>query len=575
MSAIDEPLSAASSGIRPPSGHARVGRSILGAAGLIAVITLLARFAGFGRYLVFGVTIGGGDIGTAYASANFLPNILFEIVAGGALVGVVVPLVASALAEGRERDVNNIVSAILSWSLTALLPLTVLVLVLAGPIARIVLGSGTEAANPSQVQLGATLVRVFAIQLVLYGIGIVVGAYLQARRRFVWPAFVPLLSSVVVMLTYLLYAGAADGATRARTLSPDAVFWLGWGTTFGVAALSLPMLIPAFRAGLRLRPSWRFPAGIGVRARRLAVAGLGAVAAQQLANLVVLVLAMRAGGSSTITVFQYAQAVYLLPFAVLIVPVMTSIFPHLAALRGRGAERELSLAIAAGTRTVLALAAIGTAALWAAAPAIEMFFRGIDRDNVVGVGATVGALSIGLGGFALMMFAARVMYALERTGTAILIGSIGWAVAAALVALTTLASPTRAASHAAVTFGLSFAIGMVSAGVLALIRLDQTIAAHTLRTGLGRSTLVALLAAVLGAGIGYLLAKALTPGTAEIAASLGVGALAGLAASLVAAAVLLVGDRSVFTGLAAIAPDAPQRSGGSAQPGGDSGRALR
>ncbi|HEX5496361.1 MAG TPA: hypothetical protein VFX70_17485, partial [Mycobacteriales bacterium] len=68
------------------------------AAALIAGLTMLSRVVGFGRILVFARTVGSTCVGGSYQSANTVPNILFEIVAGGALASLVVPLLAGGVA---------------------------------------------------------------------------------------------------------------------------------------------------------------------------------------------------------------------------------------------------------------------------------------------------------------------------------------------------------------------------------------------------------------------------------------------------------------------------------------------
>src|SRR5699024_4345374 len=172
-----------------------------------------------------------------------------------------------------------------------------------------------------------------ADHLPLYGLSVVLAAYLQARRRFLWPAMMPLLSSVTVMISYRVYAHLVPAVATSTTISQGAVWWLGWGTTAGVAAMALPVLVAALRSGLRLRPTFTMPPGIGRRALALGGAGLGAVGAQQLVLALVMLLAMRAGGVGTLPVFQYGQALYLLPYSVLVVPLVTSVFPHLSELR--------------------------------------------------------------------------------------------------------------------------------------------------------------------------------------------------------------------------------------------------
>ena len=103
---------------------------------------------------------------------------------------------------------------------------------------------------------------------------------------------------------------------------------LAAGTTAGVVALALTTIVPVARLRLALRPTLRFPPEVARQARRLAIAGLAGLVAQQVSVLVVIVLANRDGGA--LNVYQYAWAVYLLPYAVLAVPIATSAFTALS-----------------------------------------------------------------------------------------------------------------------------------------------------------------------------------------------------------------------------------------------------
>ncbi|HUV48809.1 MAG TPA: virulence factor MviN, partial [Actinomycetes bacterium] len=93
----------------------------VGAALLIAGVTIVARVIGFLRFVVLARTAGTSCLGDVYATANAVPNIIYEVVVGGALVAVVVPLVAGA----RETDptrVRAMVAALHGWSLLLLIP---------------------------------------------------------------------------------------------------------------------------------------------------------------------------------------------------------------------------------------------------------------------------------------------------------------------------------------------------------------------------------------------------------------------------------------------------------------------
>lgn len=528
-------------------------RTIARAAGIILVVTVLARIAGFARYLVFGATVGAGDVGTAYASANLLPNVLFEVVAGGALAAAVIPLVAglveSTTDDAGRRRASQIMSAMLGWVLVVTVPLALIVLLAAGPIAELVLGGrGSGAAT---VQAGARMLRVFSVQIPLYGVAVLLGAFCQARRHFLWPALAPLVSSLVVMASYLVYAALAPAVATATTISDAAEAVLAWGTTAGVAAMALVLVVPARRAGLTIRPTLAMPPGEGRRALALAGAGLGAVGAQQLATALVLVLAMRAGGTGTLPVFQYAQAVYLLPYAVLVVPLVTSVFPHLSELRLVGDTAGFGRAAAASMRLVMVVAAIGAGVLLAAAPAIERFFHLIDRASATGVGSTVGALALGLAPFAIATQATRILSAAHRARDALLVGSVGWLVAAALMLVIVLPAPTRRTAEAATAFGLCIAAGMTVAAILGVARLGESLGAGPVRRALLRSAIVSVVLFLGGGALGFVVDRALLTPASSAPAAVGIGLLAGVVAGAGALAVLMVADRPAVTDLRA------------------------
>ena len=174
--------------------------------------------------------------------------------------------------------------------------------------------------DPRAVDVGATLLQIFAVQVPLYGLGIILTGLLQAHRRFLAAALAPLASSLVVLGSYLWYGSIVEGQTAPALVSDEAIAVLGWGTTLGVVVLSVPLVVPAMRTGWRWRPALRMPADDARRIGALASAGVIALLAQQGAVLVTMWLAKGSGDSGTFPVYLYAQAVYLLPYAVLAVP---------------------------------------------------------------------------------------------------------------------------------------------------------------------------------------------------------------------------------------------------------------
>ncbi len=510
----------------------RVAQGVAGAAALIAVLTVLARLAGFGRTLVFTNAVGAGSTGDTYTAANTVPNIVFEVVAGGALASLVVPMLAGGVAAGDREQVRRTASALLGWTLLLLVPLAGLLAVLAEPVARLLLGGGTDA----EVALAARFLLVFAPQVVLYGLAVVLTGVLQAHRRFAASAIAPLLSSVVVAGAYGLFA-LLGGAGSVEELSTPAELVLGVGTTLGVLALTLPLLLPLRGLGLRLRPALRFPVGAAPQVRRLAVAGVLTLAGQQLVAAVAIRLASDAPDGTQVA-YTAGLTLFLLPWAAVAVPLATSVYPLLAERAGAGDEAGYRRALAPVTVLVV-VASLGAAAVLAAVagPMARVFLVDGAADDVAALRDTVLGFAPGLAGYGLIAVLTRALYArgLWRAPTACVLG--GWllAVAADLVLAQVLPPADRALALAA-----GHSLGVTVAG-LALLAVTARAAPGGL-TGLARCGVPALAAALSGAAAGLATARALGADpvpTGSLAGTVGAGLLAAAAVTAVAAAVMM------------------------------------
>ena len=237
------------------------GGGIGRAAVLIGAITMLARVIGFGRQVVFAHTVQASCLGTAYTTANMVPNIIYDIVAGGALTAVVVPVLAGP-ARSDPEQVRRTSAALLSWTVLLLVPVSLIIAAIARPLVSVLLGGTPGCPRADMVTLGARMLVVFAPQILLYGLAVVLYGILQAHRRFAAPALAPVLSSLVVIGAYFWFGVVGGGyQDLARPVPTLAWIVLAVGTTAGVAALVATPLIPAVRLRLRLRPSLRFPPG--------------------------------------------------------------------------------------------------------------------------------------------------------------------------------------------------------------------------------------------------------------------------------------------------------------------------
>src|ERR1700684_3811954 len=184
------------------------------AAVLIGAITMLARVIGFGRQVVFAHTVQASCLGTAYTTANMVPNIIYDIVAGGALTAVVVPVLAgpamAALAADREQA-RQISSALLSWAVLLLVPVSVVVALIGPPLVSVLLGGTPGCPRAAMVAMSARMLETFAPQILLYGLAVVLYGILQSHRRFAAPALAPVLSSAVVIGAYFWFGVTGNG----------------------------------------------------------------------------------------------------------------------------------------------------------------------------------------------------------------------------------------------------------------------------------------------------------------------------------------------------------------------------
>ncbi|NKY12534.1 lipid II flippase MurJ [Cellulomonas hominis] len=528
---------------------------LAGAAALISVVTVVSRLLGFARNLVFANAVGAEAVGDAYNWANTLPNVLFEVAAGGALAGALIPVIAGPLARGMRDDVSRIASGMLGWTLGGLTLIGAALALAAHPIAVL-----ADLGSPAERDLVAFFIRVFAVQLPLYGLAVVLSGVLQAQKKFFWPAFAPVLSSLVVIATYAGYgrllAGAGLSADTADVagLPPGAAELLAWGTTAGVLAMGLPLLVPVWRSGVRLRLGLRFPEGVASRARSLALAGIGGLVAQQVSVLATITLSRRYGGDGALTVFQsMVQPTYLLPYAVLAVPLATSTFPRLAAAAARADRAGYAPLAAVTTRAVLVAGGAGAALLAAVAPAVATVFSVIGSGRTELIASMDVALTLiapGLLGLGLIFHVSRALYALERGRLAVLAVSSGWAtvVVASWVACAILVPGAKDGPATLRALGIGTSTGMLVAAVVLVLVLRAAAGAEAVR-GILRTSAVLLVGGTVGAVVGRWTVdtvQALTDGLpGAIAAAAGGGAVAGA----VVVALVWGLDRTTLTGL--------------------------
>jgi putative peptidoglycan lipid II flippase len=400
---------------------------ILRAAGTMAVATLVSRITGLLRTMVLAAALGVGLVADAYNTANTLPNIVYELLLGGVLTSVVVPLLVHA--QERDRDGGTAYAQRLATLATAGLVVVTGLAILVAPLLTALYGI-TE--DPGQVQLANWLARILFVEIVFYGLGALAQAILNSRGVFGPPAWAPVLNNVVVIATGLLFmAASGPGSLAPVDLTAGQVWLLAGGTTLGIAVQAVVLLPLLGRAGVPLRPRW------GLRDTGLREAGtlglwvIGYVAVSQIGVMVALRIANQAqrdGGLGS-TAFQFASLLFQMPYGIIGVALLTALLPRMSRAAARsdvpGVIDDLSL----GTR----LSALGllpvTAALVVLGPPLGVlaFARGnTSLAQAEGIGTALAVGAFGLLPMAVTLLQLRVFYAMKdaRTPTLIQVGMV-------------------------------------------------------------------------------------------------------------------------------------------------------
>jgi putative peptidoglycan lipid II flippase len=529
----------------PAAGTAEQGAAV------VAGLTAASRVLGFVRTLVATAVLGLTFLGNTYTSTNSTSNLLFDLFAGGALAAVVIPSLSACLVNRDRAGLERTASAFFNVAVLWLTPVVVAGLALRGPVMQ-VLTSGVHApaVRLAEEHLGTFLLVAFLPQIWLYGMGLVATGVLQAHHRFAGPAVAPLVSSVVVTASYLLYA-AVEGPRRAElaAVTPAGRWILGLGTTAGVVALSLTVLIPVWRLGIRWHPVLRIPPAARRLTTRLLGSALLAIALEQLLLGLVLVVGNGVGGG--VVAYLLAFSLLELPWAVLAVPIAIATFPGLAAAAAREdmegfragcatASRNLLVLALGGTAMMLALAGPGTRVL------LDLGVSGGARSARL-LAPTVAAFAPGLAGYGAYALLTRVAYALGDGRSPALGAAAGFGTATVLSATAAVlfSGPDLIAALAA-----AFSIGITCGALLMVLRLRQR-AGRGAFSGAGRALARASGAGAVAAGLGAGLA-ALLPGGQVAQHVLTVLLVAAVSALAYLVVLRLLGDRQLGRALAAV-----------------------
>ncbi len=403
---------------------------ILASTAVMAAGTVVSRLSGFVRSTLLVAALGVSLHADIFTIANTIPNMLYILLAGGVFNAVLVPQLVRAMRndpDGGEAYTNRVIT--LAGMFLAIV--TVLLVIAAPLVMSLMLQQQyAEPELAEQRQSAIDFARYCLPQVFFYGMFVLVGQILNARRRFGPMMWAPIANNVIavgVLVVYLIAFGPATAPEQVGGFTSEQELLLGLGSTAGIVAQFL-ILIPYLRAaGFRYRPRFDFRnAGLG-HTLRLGIWTVLFVIVNQIAYVVVVRLASggtAGGGDGTgITIYSNAFLIVMVPHAIITVSLATAILTRMSAQAAESDRSGLARSLASTLRAALVVIVPFAALLPVIATDVSnvIWGHGAGADLYERYVPTLSLFGAGLFFFTVHYLVLRGFYALEQNRTVFLI----------------------------------------------------------------------------------------------------------------------------------------------------------
>ncbi len=433
-------------------------RQIARAAGTVMAAFILSQIVGLVRQILITRVFGTGAQIDAYYVAERLPNLIFTLIAGGALASAFVPTFTQFIAKEDQPNAWKLASAVFNLICLLLVAFSLLAYLLAPQIVRYILASTFPA---DQQALTASLLRVMLLTPLIFGASGLLMGILNVYQVFLWPA----------LASTMYWLGMIFGVV---VLAPRwGVHGLAWGTVIG-ACLHLGIQLPSlFRLKGKYFPvlGLDFPAVREV-ARLMGPRLLGVGAVQLNATVNIILAAAQPPGS--VAALNYAWMIVSTPQIVIAQAIAIAAMPTFSAQVAHGELTSMRASLAATLRGVILLslpASLGLILL--SQPLVALLFQ-YGKFDVHSTDLVAWALvwyAAGLVGHSVVEILSRAFYSLHDTKTPVLVGmtAMGLNILFSL-AFSALFSRLGWAPHGGLALANSLATALEMTGLLILMR---------------------------------------------------------------------------------------------------------
>jgi len=489
--------------------------SVVRSSGVMALGTLASRGTGFLRTLVLVYVLGTAVVSQAYNNANTLPNAVYDLMLGGILTSVVVPLLVNA----AKRDADG--GEAYDQRMFTLTTVALAVLTLAATLAAgLLVDLYAHDLTPAQHHLTVIFALFFIPQIFFYGVSSLAGGVLNARGHFAAPMWTPAINNIVVIAVLLMYVAIGGTASSATAITPGQVQLLGFGTTLGIVAQTVALIPFLHRVGFHWRPRFDFRRDEVAEIVRMAAPLFGYILTTQVSFLVVQNVANAAyqhAADDGFSTYTYAWQLFQLPYAIVGISVITALLPRMSAHASDRRFGDVRRDFSGGVRLSSAVVVPASLILLVLGAPLAEAVLGYGQMTIAGaryIGLVFGIFSLGLVPYMMFQLMLRVFYAMHDSKTPMFIGV---AVMITNIALSLFSLSTLPAGHVvegvAAAFGIANVVGTVIAWRILSGRM-RGLDGHRIASSLIRMHLAAIPGAIFALAITFSVGVILSPGPA-------------------------------------------------------------
>ena len=388
----------------------------------MAVGTIISRITGFIGGVIMIATLGTALLADAFNVANTMPNILYNLLVGGALTAIFVPQLVRAF---DDVDGGHLFASRLVTTISAiLLALVVIGIIFAPQLVYLYAPSFSTPGFETEREIAIAFTRYCLPQIFFLGLFTMLGQVANARGSFAPLMWAPIANNIVVIAVFSAFLVKWPSIT-VDSITPTQIQILGWGTTAGIILQALILVPVVKRSGIQIRPKW----GVTGLGKSFSLAGwtLVYVLISQIGYLITVNVATTAAvqsakaGISTgvgFTPFKNAYLIMLLPYSIVTISIVTALLPHISKLAINKKIEDVKEQLLRAIKTVGVLTIPSSVAFLLFGPLItEVLFFSIDKNDSIYIGYVLSALSLGLVAFSINLVLIRGFNAFEDTRT--------------------------------------------------------------------------------------------------------------------------------------------------------------